>query len=71
MRVLKPGGEVILSDFRKTGEYARELRREGLKVKQHWPNLLTTFPPLWIVTARKSAAKGGLDASYRADETRD
>lgn len=54
-RVLKPGGEVILSDFKKTGEYARELRRGGLEVKRRWPNLLTTFPPLWIVTARKPA----------------
>lgn len=62
-RVLKPGGEVILSDFKKTGEYARELRREGLEVKRHWPNLLTTFPPLWIVTARKSVGPRELGAS--------
>ncbi|MFZ0662573.1 MAG: class I SAM-dependent methyltransferase [Acidobacteriaceae bacterium] len=56
-RVLKPGGEAILSDFKKTGEYARELRREGLEVTRRWPNLLTTFPPLRIVGARKAVGR--------------
>lgn len=53
-RVLKPGGRAILSDYKKTGEYARVLRDAGLTVKRRIPNLLTTFPPLTIVTARKS-----------------
>ncbi|MGH9587307.1 MAG: class I SAM-dependent methyltransferase [Acidobacteriaceae bacterium] len=52
-RVLKPGGEVILSDFKSTREYARVLREAGLQVKRRWPNLLTTYPPLRILTARK------------------
>jgi SAM-dependent methyltransferase len=52
-RVLKPGGEAILSDYKKTGEYARELRDAGLTVERRMPNLLTTFPPLRIVVARK------------------
>jgi arsenite methyltransferase len=52
-RVLKPGGEAILSDYKKTGEYVRELRAAGLEARQRIPNLLTTFPPLRIVTARK------------------
>lgn len=52
-RVLKPGGEAILSDYKKTGEYARELRETGLTVRRRMPNLLTTFPPLTIVVARK------------------
>lgn len=52
-RVLKPGGEAILSDYKKTGEYARELRETGLEVRRRMPNLLTTFPPLTIIVARK------------------
>lgn len=55
-RVLKPGGEAILSDFKSTARYARELRRAGFDVKRLWPNLLTTYPPLWIVVARKPVA---------------
>lgn len=52
-RVLRPGGEAILSDYKKTREYAHELRAAGLKVQSRMPNLLTTFPPLTIVVARK------------------
>jgi len=52
-RVLKPGGEAILSDYKKTSEYARVLREAGLTVQGRMPNLLTTFPPLRIVVARK------------------
>ena len=52
-RVLKPGGQAILSDFKNTAGYARELRQAGMEVKRLWPNLLTTFPPLRIVVARK------------------
>ncbi|MGB0123463.1 MAG: class I SAM-dependent methyltransferase [Silvibacterium sp.] len=53
-RVLKPGGEAILSDYKKTGEYAYELREVGFKVRRRMPNLLTTFPPLTIVSAQKT-----------------
>jgi arsenite methyltransferase len=52
-RVLKPAGVAIISDYKKTGEYAREFREAGLVVDRKWPNLLTTFPPLTIVVARK------------------
>jgi arsenite methyltransferase len=52
-RVLKPGGEAILSDYKKTGEYGRTLSEAGLAVRRSMPNLLTTFPPLTIVVARK------------------
>lgn len=52
-RVLKPGGHAILSDFKNTAQYAQELRRAEMEVKSLWPNLLTTFPPLRIVVARK------------------
>ncbi len=53
-RVLKPGGVAILSDYKLTGEYAHALRSSGLKVERKFPNLLTTFPPLRILIARKS-----------------
>jgi ubiquinone/menaquinone biosynthesis C-methylase UbiE len=54
-RVLKPGGVALISDYKKTGEYAKGLRAEGLEVKRIWGNPLYTFPPLRIVVARKPA----------------
>ncbi|HTV05792.1 MAG TPA: class I SAM-dependent methyltransferase [Acidobacteriaceae bacterium] len=56
-RVLKPGGTAILSDYKKTGEYANWLREAGLTVKRRMPNLLTTFPPLTVITAQRK--RGG------------
>ena len=53
-RVLKPGGIAILSDYKKTGEYAEQLRLAGLSVGRQWGNPLYTFPPLRIVIARKA-----------------
>jgi arsenite methyltransferase len=52
-RVLKPGGVAILSDYKLTGEYARQLRNAGLSVETRWGNPFFTFPPLRIVVARK------------------
>ena len=52
-RVLRPGGVAILSDYKRTGEYAAELARAGLFVERRWGNPLYTFPPLRIVVARK------------------
>ena len=54
-RVLKPGGVAILSDYKRTGEYAAQLRAAGLAVERRWGNILYTFPPLRIVLARKAA----------------
>ena len=53
VRVLKPGGVTILSDYKLTGEYATVLRDAGLQVERKLPNLLTTYPPLRILVARK------------------
>lgn len=53
-RVLKPGGIAILSDFKRTGEYAEHLRLAGFTVERRWGNPLYTFPPLRIVIARKA-----------------
>jgi arsenite methyltransferase len=52
-RVLKPGGTAILSDYKLTGEYAKELQAQGLSVRRQWGNPLYTFPPLRIVIAKK------------------
>ncbi len=53
VRVLKPGGVAIISDYKHTGEYAKEFLKAGLLVEKKRGNLLTTFPPLTIVIARK------------------
>ena len=52
-RVLKPGGEALLSDYKHTAEYAKELRRQGLEVEMRWGSWVTTFPPLRVVIVRK------------------
>ena len=52
-RVLKPGGLALISDYKRTGEYAEEFRKMGLDVSLKWGSFLTTFPPLRIVIARK------------------
>ncbi len=52
-RVLRPGGLAVLSDYKRTGEYAGVLRSLGWSVDQRWGNVVTTFPPLHIVVARK------------------
>ena len=53
VRVLRPGGMAILSDYKLTGQYAEQLRRSGLEVERKSANWFTTFPPLTIVVARK------------------
>jgi arsenite methyltransferase len=53
-RVLKRGGVAILSDYKLTAEYAEVLRAEGLQVERKLPNILTTYPPLRILIARKA-----------------
>ena len=49
----KPGGIALLSDYKLTGEYARELAAAGLIVEKRRGSLITTFPPLTVVIARK------------------
>jgi arsenite methyltransferase len=52
-RVLRPGGVALLSDYKRTGEYAEELRLAGFTVETRRGNFLATFPPLTVVIARK------------------
>jgi arsenite methyltransferase len=54
VRVLKPGGIALVSDYKLTGEYADEFRKAGLLVEKKRGSLITTFPPLTVVIARKS-----------------
>jgi arsenite methyltransferase len=53
VRVLKPGGIAIISDYKHTGEYAATMQDIGLRVERKLPNLLTTYPPLRILLASK------------------
>jgi arsenite methyltransferase len=52
-RVLKPGGTVILSDYKLTREYIHTLEEAGLHRAVKKTSWFTTFPPLTIVSARK------------------
>jgi arsenite methyltransferase len=54
VRVLKPGGVALISDYKRSGEYADEFRKAGLIVEKKRGSFITTFPPLTIVIARKS-----------------
>jgi arsenite methyltransferase len=53
VRVLKPGGVALISDYKRTREYARRFRKSGLIVETKRGSLITTFPPLTVVIARK------------------
>jgi arsenite methyltransferase len=53
VRVLKPGGIALISDYKRTGEYADEFRKAGLVVEKKRGSLITTFPPLTVAIARK------------------
>lgn len=55
VRVLKPGGRAVISDFQHMRGYAREFRDAGLTVEMGPPGWLQTFPPLRILVARKPA----------------
>jgi SAM-dependent methyltransferase len=52
-RVLKPGGSAILSDYKRTNEYAKQLQELGFAVERRRGSLITTFPLLTVVLARK------------------
>lgn len=53
VRVLKPDGVALISDYKLTGEYAAAFTKAGLNVERKWGSILTTFPPLLVVIARK------------------
>lgn len=52
-RILKPGGEAIISDFKHTGEYKKNFETLGMKVQKEGAYFFSTFPPLTIIKAIK------------------
>ncbi len=52
-RVLKRGGVALVSDFVRTGDYARSFNAAGLTVTRTGPHALDVFPPLRVVRAEK------------------
>lgn len=53
VRVLKPGGKAIISDFIKTGNYVKAFQAAGAATSRTGLDFLRTFPPLRIVEVRK------------------
>ena len=53
VRVLKPGGKAIISDFIKTGDYVKAFNAAGATATRGGMDFLRTFPPLRIVEVRK------------------
>ncbi|SFS21644.1 Methyltransferase domain-containing protein [Granulicella pectinivorans] len=53
VRVLKPGGVALISDYKRTAEYADVFSKAGMVVEKKRGSFLTTFPPLTVVVARK------------------
>ena len=52
-RILKTGGEAIISDFKPTGEYKKTFESLGMKVQKDGTYFFSTFPPLTIIKAVK------------------
>ena len=54
VRVLRPGGRLLLQDFRHTADYAKFFRDAGLHdVSRRLVNPLLMFPPTWRVEATR------------------
>ena len=51
VRLLKPGGTAIISDFKNTAQYAKVFEAAGLKVRRSY-HAGDCFPPLTVVEAR-------------------
>jgi arsenite methyltransferase len=53
VRVLKPGGKAVISDFKNTADYVEAFRSAGVDAIRGGMDLLHTFPPLRIVEFTK------------------
>ncbi len=53
VRVLKPGGRAVISDFIRTAQYVKAFEGTGAEAWRSGLDLLFTFPPLRIVEVRK------------------
>lgn len=55
VRVLRPGGVAVISDYKLMKEYASEFTKAGLAVEMFPLDWTGTWPPLRILTAKKPA----------------
>jgi len=56
VRVLKPRGKAVISDFIHTGDYVKAFQSAGAEATRTGMDFLFTFPPLRIVEVRKPAS---------------
>ena len=58
VRVLKPGGRVLIGEWMPIGRYAKVFAEAGLKVRSHRSHMGTALSLMWMVDAEKPAASG-------------
>jgi arsenite methyltransferase len=54
VRVLKPGGKAVISDFIRTADYVKAFQAAGAETSRSGLHFLRTFPPLRIIEVRKA-----------------
>ena len=58
VRVLKPGGRVLIGEWMPIGRYAKVFTDSGLKVRSHRTYMGTALSLMWMVDAEKPASSG-------------
>jgi ubiquinone/menaquinone biosynthesis C-methylase UbiE len=58
VRVLKPGGQVALMDFKHVGQYVEDLKKRGIADARKSGLSFWIFPPVRIATGRKTVPAG-------------
>jgi ubiquinone/menaquinone biosynthesis C-methylase UbiE len=54
VRVLKPGGQVALMDFKHVGQYAEDLKKDGIADARASGPIFWIFPPVRVARGRKT-----------------
>src|ERR1700678_2626021 len=54
VRVLKPGGQVALMDFKHVGQYAEDLKEDGIADARASGPIFWIFPPVRVARGRKA-----------------
>lgn len=54
VRVLKPGGQAALMDFKHVGQYAEDLKKDGIADARASGLIFWIFPPVRIASGRKT-----------------